>query len=811
MKFVILFLILIIVVAIFKKPKSHTEHFTDALQDSSDNAKHTQSFISSFKRMIQKIPKLFTSSESVLEGFATNDFLTQPGPDDYFNKTRTEFNKTQDGQELQKIIKSIASGGDDAGKTIDGLNMIAKHNLDVTARSRTWNNANRDWRKWHYQAGNVGIFVLKGGYPAITFNLVSVPFETGKPGTTNNFQHPAYTAIGVTKAAKEGKAGRFQLIVKSGSRTENYVNFGNWGAHMNGISTVGNSNAPVFYMGRPNNAIATKTQRAGVPGRSKNMATGEGGWTENTFTIISRYGGYIFHHNYNELSTRKDAGCCHNGPPPADGSGWLDDAMYEATAGVQFVLTTDAKQKYMTILRTKKTEYENKLIEYVKLKWEEVFGKKKNIIEKKLTTAIKYKDKPELTILIKEANELWKESFTSSSAAEHFSLADDEVIKDLIKQAEAIINNLTPVATATPDATTTPVATTTSVNTELPPQTNNHDTGAGGSSSDSRHREATSDKYFEKVNPVNEGLLNAIVQILKLNNNSGDSQHHTHGGNGKCNKGNEEERCAADSGDYSSERHPHHELDHKLKQLLHEQQKITERMGSDSLDYLEKNKKKIRRRRDADDKYILKSAITTCPPPLDMNNYVLKASIMPSDSSSSDRSGSGSHVHDQDDDTTNSGSSSSDRQRQIQQDNRSKYPPSQQMNWSDTYSDSSSNVGDIMDERAQETKDLGITPEFNPTINSASEGKSFSDSNGQYIDKDTTSGHTVDGVTSGSIDPTSDSTVKIIDKDTTSGHTVDGFTSGSIYPKSNTNELFSNPTDTWQGLVADSAMDYAEI
>jgi len=87
---------------------------------------------------------------------------------------------------------------------------------------------------------------------------------------------------------------------------------------------------------------------------------------------------------------------------------------------------------------------------------------------------------------------------------------------------------------------------------------------------------------------------------------------------------------------YSSKRHPHHNIDHTLKKQIgllnsieSEQQKLIKQLSEQSLNHLENKNKKVRRRIDIDDRYILKTAITACPPPIDMNNYVLKSSLMP--------------------------------------------------------------------------------------------------------------------------------------------------------------------------------------
>ena len=68
------------------------------------------------------------------------------------------------------------------------------------------------------------------------------------------------------------------------------------------------------------------------------------------------------------------------------------------------------------------------------------------------------------------------------------------------------------------------------------------------------------------------------------------------------------------------------------KEFRDQQKKILDILSTHraaQLNALEEEKKKIRRKRNVDDKYILKSAITACPPPPDMSQYVLKSSIAP--------------------------------------------------------------------------------------------------------------------------------------------------------------------------------------
>ena len=89
-----------------------------------------------------------------------------------------------------------------------------------------------------------------------------------------------------------------------------------------------------------------------------------------------------------------------------------------------------------------------------------------------------------------------------------------------------------------------------------------------------------------------------------------------------------------ESNQNNSQYYSHTNLDQTLNKLLQEQQELYNtlikknkgKQCSSSTD----NKQKIRRKRSSDDRYILKSAIPSCPAPIDMNNYVLKSSILPS-------------------------------------------------------------------------------------------------------------------------------------------------------------------------------------
>ena len=74
------------------------------------------------------------------------------------------------------------------------------------------------------------------------------------------------------------------------------------------------------------------------------------------------------------------------------------------------------------------------------------------------------------------------------------------------------------------------------------------------------------------------------------------------------------------------------ENDDIIKHIQKDQLKLIKEMNS-YIDNMEKEKKvkekKIRKKRDNDNEYILKTAIKVCPPNANMNDYVLKKSIMP--------------------------------------------------------------------------------------------------------------------------------------------------------------------------------------
>jgi hypothetical protein len=73
------------------------------------------------------------------------------------------------------------------------------------------------------------------------------------------------------------------------------------------------------------------------------------------------------------------------------------------------------------------------------------------------------------------------------------------------------------------------------------------------------------------------------------------------------------------------------EQDDIIKNIEHDHLKLIKEMNKyiDNIGNEKKKEKKIRKKRNYDNEYILKTAIKVCPPSTNMNDYVLKKSIMP--------------------------------------------------------------------------------------------------------------------------------------------------------------------------------------
>ena len=155
----------------------------------------------------------------------------------------------------------------------------------------------------------------------------------------------------------------------------------------------------------------------------------------------------------------------------------------------------------------------------------------------------------------------------------------------------------------------------------------------------------------KEVGPIQVELVDAITKMMamvmkrkKHKKTSGANIKHTHrkdgndggnnsqnnsgntGGNNSCSSRNNENN-GNNSCDNNTQTINQDKFTKNIDTLLNKQRSMLKHLSEHSMRHFEDKNKKIRRKRTTDDKYILKSSIASCAPPINMSEYVLKSSI----------------------------------------------------------------------------------------------------------------------------------------------------------------------------------------